>query len=209
MAQRNILENGISLLNQQRGPAKILVAPGTLPMPVRIEQVIDPTGGAAATGWTMFGLTRGGINVTKTIDKTPIDDLDQFIGEIGQRTTNKRYRVTTQMAEAEDITQLTVPMQLGTATTVSTTGPTQVMVPLDSASNEAAARRVAVVFPKGTVGKVMGIVLRRVEPAGGDRTWRFDKNDPVSPAIELAAFPEIATDIPSEDAYGRLFNVTI
>lgn len=207
MAQRNILENSISLLNQMRGPAKILTAPGTLPMPTRVEQVIDPTLGAAATGWTSLGLTAGGINVTKRKDKQVYDDVDQIIGEYDQRTTNRGYRITTQLREVYDRTQMGVVMESGTATQVSTTGPTQVMVPLDSGSNQSVERRVAVVYPKDTEGKVYMFVFRRVQPAGGDITWRFDKSDPVSPALELVAFPEIATNILSEQAYGYNFDI--
>jgi hypothetical protein len=210
MAQRNILENSVNMLNQLRGPAKILyssVPAASLPMPIMIHQVIDPTGGAAATGWTSLGFTRGGINVTKRLDKQVYDDLDQIIGEWGQRTTNRGYRITTQLAEVLDRAQMGLVMEPGTATQVSTASPTQVMQPLDAGSNQAVARRVAVVFPKDTEGKVFAFVFRNVEPAGGDRTWRFDKSDPVSPGLELIAFPEIATTIPSEDAYGRSFDI--
>lgn len=207
MAQRDILENSASLLNQMRGPAKILYAPGTLPMPVRIEQVIDPTGGAPATGWSMLGFTRGGINVTKRKDKQVYDDLDQLIGEYDQRMTNRGYRITTQLREVQDPAQMGLSMEAGVPTVVSTSAATEVMVQLDSGSNQSVERRVAVVFPKDTEGKVFAFVFRRVQPAGGDVTWRFDKSDPVSPALELVAFPEIATSIPSEDAYGRSFNI--
>jgi hypothetical protein len=207
MAQRNILENSVNLLNQLRGPAKILYAPGTLPMPVRVEQVIDPTGGAPATGWTSWGFTRGGINVTKRKDKQVYDDLDQLVGEFDQRMTNRGYRITTQLAEVLDRVQQGIIMEAGTPTQVSTTGPTQVMVPLDSGSNQSVERRIAVVYPKDTEGKVYAFVFRRVQPAGGDLTWRFDKSDPVSPALELVAFPEIATTISSDQAYGLSFDI--
>lgn len=210
MAQRNILENSLGLLNQMRGPAKIMmstVPAASLPMPNAVIQVIDPTGGAPASGWFAFGITRGGINVTKRIDKQVYDDIDQLIGEWGQRTTNRGYRITTQIGEVLEGRQKGIIMESGTATQVSTAGPTQVMTPLDSGSNQSVARRVAVVFPKDTEGKVYMFVFRNVEPAGGDRTWRFDKSDPVSPGLEMVAFPEIATTIPSEDAYGRDFDI--
>lgn len=207
MSQRQILENSVNLLNQLRGPAKLLYAPITLAMPARIEQVIDPTGGGPASGWTSLGFTRGGINVTKRKDKQVYDDLDQLIGEFDQRMTNRGYRITTQLAEVLDQAQQGIIMESGVATQVSTTGPTQTMLPLDSGSNQAVERRFAVVFPKDTDGKVFAFVFRRVQPAGGDLTWRFDKGDPVSPALELAAFPEIATTISSDQAYGIEFNI--
>jgi hypothetical protein len=210
MAQRNILENNLNLLNQMRGPAKILlsVVPApSLPMPVNIGQVLDVTGGAPASGWFSYGITRGGINVTKRIDKQVYDDIDQLVGEWGQRTTNRGYRITTQVGEVLSPTQMAQVMETGTPTFVSTQAPTQVMIPLDAGSYQAVARRAAVVFPKDTDGKVFAFVFRSVEPAGGDRTWRFDKSDPVSPGLELVAFPEIATSIPTEDAYGRSFDI--
>lgn len=207
MSQRNILENSVNLLNQLRGPAKILYAPGTLPMPVLVSQVINATTGAAASGWTMLGFTSGGINVTKRKDKQVYDDLDQLIGEYDQRMTNRGYRITTQLREVQDPAQMGLSMEAGVPTVVSTSAATEVMVQLDSGSNQSVERRVAVVFPKDTEGKVFAFVFRRVQPAGGDVTWRFDKSDPVSPALELVAFPEIATSIPSEDAYGRSFNI--
>lgn len=207
MAQRNILENGVNLLNQLRGPAKILYAPGTLPMPVNIGQVIDATGGAPATGWAVLGFTRGGINVTKRLDKQELDDLDQIIGVYDQRTTGKGYRITTQLAEVLDRAQLPLIMETGTPTIVSTAAVTQVMIPLDSLNNQAPDRRVAVVFPKDTEGKLYAFVFRRVQPAGGDRTWRFDKSDPVSPGLELTALPEIATNIPADLAFGYAFDI--
>jgi hypothetical protein len=207
MAQRNILENNINLLNQMRGPAKILYAPGTLPFPVRVEQVIDPTGGAAATGWTMLGLTAGGINVTKTKDKTVLNDLDQIVGDYDQIMTNRSYRVTTQMREIYSQAQLGLALEAGTPTIVSTTGPTQVMTPLDSTANQAQEYRLAVIYPKKTEGKVYAFVFRRTQPGGGDQTFRFDKSDPVSPALELVALPEIATTISSDQAYGDAFDI--
>lgn len=203
MAQRNILENSINTLNTLRGPAKILYAPASLPMPILIEQVIDPTGGAAATGWTMLGLTRGGINVTKRLDKQVYDDLDQITGEYGQSTTNRAYTVTSQLAEVLSRAQRALAIEGGVATQVSTTGPTQVMTPLDSDSNSSAPLRVAVVWPKPTAGKVYMFVFRNVEPSGGDKVFRFDKSDPASLALELRAFPEIATNISTGDAWGR------
>lgn len=207
MAQRDVLENSVNLLNQMRGPAKILYAAGTLPMPTRIEQIIDPTGGAPASGWSSLGFTRGGINVTKTKDKQVLNDLDQLVGDYDQRMTNRSYRITTQLAEVYDRTQLGIALEAGTPTQVSTTGPTQVMVPLDAGSNQSVERRVAVVYPKDTVGKAYAFVFRRAQPGGGDQTFRFDKSDPVSPALELVAFPEIATTIPSELAYGQSFDI--
>lgn len=207
MSQRNLLENSISLLNTLRGPAKILYAPASLPMPTRVEQVIDPTGGAAATGWSALGLTRGGINVTKRITKQVYSDVDQIIGAYGQTTTDREYLISTQLAEVLDRTQSSIAMEQGSATQVSTTGPTQVMTALDSGSNTAVPRRIAVVFPKGTEGKVYMFVFRNVEVGGGDKVWSFDKANPVSPALELVAFPEIATTIPSEEAWGRGYDI--
>lgn len=207
MAQRDLLENAISINNQLAGPAKILYAPATLAMPIRIEQVIDPTGGAAATGWTAFGATRGGVNVAKNIEKQVFDDIDQIVGSYAQRTVNRGTRITTQMAEVFDTTQRGLVFEEGTPTTVSTTGATQVMVPMDSGSNQGRQYRVAVVHPKGEPGKVFALVFRLVELAGGERTLRFDRSDKASPALEMIAFPEIATSIPSEDAIGRSFDI--
>jgi hypothetical protein len=210
MAQREILENGLDLLQQMRGPGKVLVSTvpaASLPMPVRAEQVIDPTGGAPASGWMTVGATRGGVNVTKRIDKQVYDDIDQIPGEIGQRTTNRGYRISTQIAQVFNRTVLGILLESGTATQVSTTGATQVMIPGDSGSNQAVARRAAVVFPKDEAGKVFMFVFRNMEPAGGDRTIRMDKSDPASPGLELVGFPEIATTIPSEDAYMRIFEI--
>lgn len=207
MAQRNILENNINLLNQMRGPAKILYAPGTLPFPTRLEQIIDVTLGAAATGWTMLGLTAGGINVTKTKDKTVLNDLDQIVGDYDQIMTNRSYRVTTQMREVYSQSQLGLALEAGTPTQVSTTGPTQVMTPLDSAANQSNEYRLAVVYPKKTEGKAYAFAFRRTQPGGGDQTFRFDKADPVSPALEMVALPEIATTISSDMAYGAAFDI--
>lgn len=207
MAQRNILENNINLLNQMRGPAKILYAPGTLPMPVLAEQVINATTGAAATGWTMLGLTAGGINVTKTKDKQALDDVDQLVGTYDQVMTNRSYRVSTQIREVLDAAQKALALEMGTPTVISTTGPTQVMTPLDSGSNKSVDRRLAVVYPKDTEGKVYMFVFRRTQPGGGDQTFRLDKSDPVSPALEMVALPEIATTIDSQMAYGYDINI--
>ena len=207
MAQRNILENSIQLLNTLRGPAKILYAPGTLPMPVRVEQVIDPTGGAAATGWSTFGLTRGGINVGKNLDIQVRDDVDQILGAYDQDITDRAYTVVSQIAEVLDHAQLGIAFDMGTPTIVSTTGATQVMIPLDDGNNKTEERRIAVIFPKSTNGKVIGFVFRRAAISGGEKVFRFDKNDSASPPLEFRAFPEIATSIPTEDAYGRLYDI--
>jgi len=207
MAQRNILENSIQTLNTLRGPAKILYAPGTLPMPVRIEQVIDPTGGAAATGWTTFGLTRGGINVNKQLETTDRDDVDQIQGAYDTDITGRGYTITSQMAEVLDRVQLGIAYDMGTPTQVSTNGATQVIIPLDNGSNKPVARRLAVVYPKGDAGKVLAFVFRVGKVTGGEKTFRFDKNDPASPPLEFGVYPELATTIDPEDAYGRLYEI--
>jgi hypothetical protein len=207
MSQRQILENSINLLKTLRGPAKILSAVGTLPMPVRIEQVIDPTGGGPASGWTPFGLTRGGVNVNKNLDITVRDDVDQILGAYDQDIVDRSYVISTQLAEVLDATQLGQAWDLGSATQVSTTGPTQVMKLLDDGNNKTEERRWAVVFPKDVEGRVYAFVFRRGAVAGGEKTFRFDKSDPASPALEVRMFPEIATTIPSEDAYGRIFDI--
>jgi hypothetical protein len=208
MAQRNVLENSINLLNTLRGPAKILYAPATLPLPVLIAQVVDPTGGAPASGWNTFGLTRGGINVSKNLDIAVRDDVDQIIGAFDQDVTDRSYTVTSQMAEVLDTAQLGVAFDVGTPTVVSTTGATQVMIPLESGTNKTTERRLAVVFPKAETGKVLAFVFRRAALSGGEKVFRFDKNDPASPPVEFRAFPEIATTIDPQDAYGRLYNIT-
>src|SRR6187200_2742496 len=106
MSQRQLLENGIDLLKKLTGPAKILYAPGTLPMPTRIEQVIDPTGGAPASGWSTLGLTGGGINVTKTLNMQVYEDVDQILGPYDQSVQSRAYRVSTQLKEVLDRAQL-------------------------------------------------------------------------------------------------------
>lgn len=206
MSQRQLLENSILIANTLRGPAKILTAPFTLAAPVRLEQIIDPTGGAAATGWTALGLTRGGINVTKHIDTNVLADVDQIVGAYDEVVTGRQYNITTQLAEIFDGAQRAVALETGVATQVSTAGATQVMTPLDSGSNVPVARRMAVVFPKGTEGRAMAFFFRNVKIAGGDKVLRFDKSDPASPALEFVAFPEIATTIETQQAWGAIFD---
>lgn len=207
MSQRNILENSINLLNTLRGPAKILYAPATLAMPLLISQVIDPTGGAAATGWTSLGITRGGINVTKHFDTSVHSDVDQLIGAYGQDVTGRSYTISTQLGEILDRAQFALAFETDTPTQVSTTGPTQMMTGLDSGSNVPAIRRMAVVYPKATEGKVYAFVFRNVQIAGGDKVITFDKANAASPALDFLAFPEIATSIPSADAWGRAYDI--
>jgi hypothetical protein len=210
MGQDDVLINSLNLANQLAGPAKLLYAPGTLPVPVRVEQIIDPTTGAPASGWTAFGITRGGINAGLRTDKQVFDDIDQIIGEYGQRTTNKSVRVTTQIGEVLDPVQTEVALEMGSPTTIGmnpTLGATQVMQPLHNAANDSPARRLAIVYPKKTVGKVWALFLRKAEPAGADRTWRFDKTDKVSPPVEFIGFPEISTTIPADQKYGYTFDI--
>lgn len=209
MGQDDVLINSLNLANQMAGPAKLLYADGTLPVPVRVEQIIDPTTGAPASGWTAFGITRGGINAGMRTDKQIFDDIDQIKGEYGQRTTNRAVRVTTQLGEVLDPVQTQVALEMGTPTTIGmnpTVGATQIMQPLHSAG-DSLPRRMAIVFPKKTAGKVFAIFLRKAEPAGADRTWRFDKTDKVSPPIEFIGFPEISTTIPAEQQYGYSFDI--
>lgn len=207
MTQRQILENSINRLNTLRGPAKILYAAHTLAFPVRIEQVIDPTTGAAASGWTALGLTRGGINVIKNIETQVRSDVDQILGAYSQDITDRSYRVSTQLAEVLDRAQRAIVWEVGTATQVSTAGATQVMVPLDDGDNIMTPHRLAVVYPKPENGKVLAEVFRWAELAGGEKTYRFDKSDPNSPPFEMLIFPELATTIDSGDAYGREFDI--
>lgn len=212
MSQRQILENNIDLLKTLRGPAKILYAGSGVPMPTVIDQVINATSGAPAASWLTFGCTRGGINVVKNLDITQRDDIDQINGVYDQDITGRNYQVVTQVAEvAKDLMrQLAVAMELGqVATTVyaTTSQPTQVMRFLDDNDLRTEERRWAVIFPKAANGKVIGVVFRRGAVAGGEKTLRFDKNDPVSPALDLTFMPEIATTIEVEDQWGRIFEI--
>lgn len=103
------------------------------------------------------------------------------------------------------LSQLAIAMDMGTASVVGTLA-TQVFRPLDDSDNKTAERRWAVVFPKATNGKVLAFVFRRAAVAGGEKAFRLDKNDPASPPFELRAFPEIATSIAPELAFGALFD---
>jgi hypothetical protein len=206
MAQREVLEHALDLFDQVQGPAKIFYAPATLPMPQNISQVFSATTGAPATGWTALGATRGGINVTEREDVQVDSDIDQIVGEYAQRITNRGITISTQLAQVLDTVQANLVFNEGTPTVVGATGGiTQTMVPLDAGANVYPRRRMAVAWPAGEAGRALVIVLRQVEPAGGDKTWRFDRTDKVSPQAEFRAFPELATDIPSEVAYGVRF----
>lgn len=209
MTQRQILENSIDLLKTLRGPAKLLYAAGDLPMPSIIEGVINPSTGAPAPSWTPFGLTRGGINVGKNLDIAVRDDVDQIFGAYDQDITDESHVITTQIAEVlGGQEQLAVAMDLGSATTaIATSGATQTRRALSGGSNKTTERRWAAIFPKATNGKVFAYVFRRGAVSGGEKTMRFDKNDPASPGLELRFFPEIATTIPSEEKYGYMFEI--
>jgi hypothetical protein len=206
VTQRQILENSIEFAKTLRGPAKILVGGSGLPMPTRIENVIDPSTGAPAASWTPFGLTRGGINVVKNIDQAIRDDVDQILGAYDQDITDRNYQITTQVAEVLNTNQAAIALAMDTnPTLIIGSGATQVMRLLDDGANKTPEMRVAVVFPKAAAGKLFAFVFRRGAISGGEKTFRFDKNDPVSPGLEFRMFPEIATTIESNDAYGRLF----
>lgn len=209
MSQRQILENSIDLMKTLRGPAKILRAGSGVPMPTNIDNVINASTGAPAASWTPFGLTRGGVNVSKNLDISVRDDVDQILGAYDQDITDRSYQITTQIAELlqDNLAQLTLIADLGAATAFSTGGVTQTMRFLDDTDNKTEEGRWAVVFPKSTNGKVLAFVFRRGAIAGGEKTLRFDKTDSASPGLEIRMFPEIATTIDPQDAYGRIFEV--
>ena len=209
MSQRQVLENAINRLNRLRGPAKLFYAPYTLGFPTIIQQVLNVTQGGAASGWTAFGITRGGVNVTKTLDTNVLSDADQILGAYAQDITDRSYRLSTQVFEVLDQVQRGVAMEEGTPTVVgASANATQVMTPLDSNVNTMTARHWAVVYPKPVEGKVYAFVFRWGELASGDDVVRFDKTDPASPALDLIFFPDIATTIDSGDQWGREFEIT-
>ena len=206
MTQRQILENSLDLLKTLRGPAKILYADTNIGFPTLVENVINPSTGAPGVSWIPFGLTRGGVNVNKNLDITIRDDVDQILGAYDQDIVNRNYLITTQLAEVQgDTSQLAVAMDMGVASVVGTVA-TQTFRPLDDSDNKTVERRWAVVFPKSVNGRVLAFVFRRAAIAGGEKVFRFDKNDPSSPPLEIRAFPEIATTIPPELAFGALFD---
>jgi len=210
MTQRNLLENSLDLLKTLRGPAKILRAPSAVGMPTLIENVINPSNGAPGAGWVPFGLTRGGINVVKTLDIAVRDDVDQILGAYDQDVTDRAYSIVTQMAEVlNDQTQLSVAMALDTSATTmaSTSAVQQTMRFLDDGTNKTPESMWAIIFPKATAGKLFAFVFRRGAVSGGDKTFRFDKNDPASPPLEVRFFPVIATIIDTNDSYGRVFEL--
>lgn len=206
MTQRQILENGIDLLRTLRGPAKLLYADSAVGFPTLIENVINPSTGAPAASWTTFGLTRGGINVNKNLEIAVRDDVDQILGAYDQDITDRSYVISTQLAEVmNDTSQLAIALDMGAASVVGTVA-TQTFRGLDDSDNKTTERLWAAVFPKATNGKVLAFVFRRAAIAGGEKVFRFDKNDPSSPPFELRAFPQIATTIAPEVAYGALFD---
>lgn len=212
MSQRQILENSINLSKTLRGPAKVLYAGmgGSFGFPTTIEQVINPTNGAPASGWTPFGLTRGGVNISKTIDAQVRDDLDQIMGAYDQDITDRSYTITTQLAEILDPgVQMAIALDMYPTITASwaSGGITQNKRPLDDSNNKFQDIRLAVVYPRDTEGKVIGFVFRRAQLQGGEKALRFDKSDPVSPALEFRAFPELATTINPEDQFGAYFEI--
>jgi hypothetical protein len=211
VSQRQILENSIGILKTLRGPAKILYAGASVGMPTIVENIINPTTGAPGASWIPFGLTRGGINVSKNLDIAVRDDVDQILGAYDQDITDRSYVISSQLAEIlqDSFNQVAIAAALGSATTVAatTSQPTQVMRFLDDGANKTPERRWAIVFPKATNGKVVAFAFRRGAVAGGEKVFRFDKSDPASPGLEIRMFPEIATTIESEDAYGRIFEI--
>lgn len=211
MSQRNILENSIDLMKTLRGPAKILYAGSGVPMPTNIDAVINASTGAPAASWTPFGLTRGGVNVVKNLDISVRDDVDQILGAYDQDIIDRSYTITTQIAELlqDNLQQLTkiADMASGYTTVVATGGVTQIMKYLDDSDNKTEENRWAVIFPKAANGKVLAFVFRRGAVSGGEKTIRLDKTDSASPGLEIRMFPEIATTIAPEDAYGRIFEV--
>jgi len=211
VSQRNILENSIDLMKTLRGPAKILYAGSGVPMPTNIDAVINASTGAPAASWTPFGLTRGGVNVVKNLDISVRDDVDQILGAYDQDIIDRSYTITTQIAELlqDNLQQLTkiADMASGYTTVVATGGVTQIMKYLDDSDNKTEENRWAVIFPKAANGKVLAFVFRRGAVSGGEKTIRLDKTDSASPGLEIRMFPEIATTIAPEDAYGRIFEV--
>lgn len=211
MSQRQILENSINLSKTLRGPAKILYAgmQGSFGFPTTINQVIDPTTGAPASGWSPFGLTRGGVNISKTIDAQVRDDLDQIMGAYDQDITDRSYTITTQLAEVTDPgTQLAIALDMYSTITASwASGAQQTKRPLDDSNNKFQDLRLAVVYPKAEEGKVLAFVFRRAQLQGGEKALRFDKSDPMSPPLEFRAFPELATTINPEDSFGAMFEI--
>lgn len=211
MSQRQILENSIELSKTLRGPAKILYAgmQGSFGFPTTINQVIDPTTGAPASGWTPIGLTRGGVNISKNIEAQVRDDLDQIMGAYDQDITDRSYVITTQLAEVlHPNVQLALALDMYPTVTASwASGAQQTKRPLDDSNNKFTDLRLAVVYPKDTEGKVLGFVFRRAQLQGGEKALRFDKSDSTSPALEFRAFPELATTINPEDQFGALFEI--
>jgi len=206
VSQRQILENSIDLLKTLRGPAKLLWAAPSIGFPTLIENVINPSTGAAGVSWVSFGLTRGGVNVTKNLEVTVRDDVDQILGVYDQDITGRGYSITTQLAEVmNDTAQLALAMDMAAASIIGTAA-TSIMRGLDDGDNKTEERRWAIVYPKATNGKVFAFVFRRAAVSGGEKTFRFDKSDPASPAFELTAMPEIATTINPEFAFGAMFD---
>lgn len=91
-----------------RGAARLLVAPLTIPRPVKISDVIDlgdpaavpPTAPTydAATGWVDLGATKTGVQITVNNAEESFD-IDQILGDIASQPTSWDVSVGTQLAE--------------------------------------------------------------------------------------------------------------
>lgn len=209
MAQLDILQNSAQILNALRGPAKILYATSAVVFPTTLYAIINATTGAPVSPWKAFGFTRGGINWSVNIEASQRDDIDQITGAYDQDVTDYNFSVQSQLAEVFDTVQLGMAFKMGVPTYVmaTTTVPTQIMIPLNDGSYKFLPYRFAVLYPKSTVGKLMGYVLRSGQLTGGEKIIRFDKNDSASPALEIRGYPELATTITSDMAYGAMFDI--
>lgn len=208
MAQRDILQNSIDLMKTLRGPAKILYATKTVSFPTMVNNILSATTGAPTGAWRSFGITRGGINVSKNMEAAQRDDADQIIGAFDQDLTDINFVISSQMAEVFDISQLRMAFKLGAQTVLATSAAVdEVEVELDDGNLKMPEYRLAVVYPKAEDGKLMLFCFRRAQLTGGEKVIRFDKSDPASPPLEFRVYPEISTALPAARAYGVMLDL--
>lgn len=167
MAATDFFRTFIDDSNFIRGAARLMYASISQAFPANIGDIINLSTFDAAAGWSDFGATKSGIQITVNNTEETFD-VDQILGDIDSRPSSWQVEAATQLAEVS-LARMAAAWEGSSIATVGSENQMGVGQP-----TKYTRRRLAVLFQRND-GKIRAFVFRKVQRAPQESTLNFAK----------------------------------